>query len=190
MKKKTGAHQRREQLRKAHFDYEDVWLGGKAETGWFSAPRTLPLILDLLDTKAVSGSLRPSKTYLELLSRHWGEGLIEMKHEGQHAYAAGQGSNRGPRTWREHMRILRDNGFIKTVMLGTQEFGYVLLVHPTTVVEQLRKAGKIADPRWLTAYKDVQVESKELTFEQKAKVSVAAKKVIPMRPAKTQRQAP
>jgi hypothetical protein len=98
-------------------------------------------------------------------ARHWGEGLIEMKHEGQHAYAAGQGSNRGPRTWRDHMRILRDNGFIKTVPIGVQEFGYVLLVHPTTVVEQLRKAGKITDPRWLTAYKDIQVESKELTFE-------------------------
>jgi hypothetical protein len=87
------------------------------------------------------------------------------------------------------MRVLRDNGFIKTVPIGAQEFGHVLLVHPTTVVEELRKAGKITDPRWLTAYKEIQVESKELTFEQKTKAKDSAAKVIPMK-ANIRRQTP
>ena len=183
--KKTGIRQRREQLREAHFSGEDAWLGGKDETGWFSAPRTLPLILDLLDSKAVSGSSSPSRTYLELLSRHWGEGLIEMKYEGQHAYGAGHHGPRGIRTWREHMKILERNGFIKNIGIGGQEYGYVLVVHPTAVVERLRRAGKIVDPKWLVTYQDRQAESKELTFEGRRKARATASKVISIGSAKT-----
>lgn len=183
--KKTGIRQRREQLRKTHFPGEDAWLGGKDETGWFSAPRTLPLILDLLDSKAVSGSSRPSRTYLELLSRHWGEGIIEMKHEGQHAYAAGHHGPRSNRTWRDHMKILERNGFIKNVSIGGQDYGYILVVHPTAVVERLRRAGKIADPKWLVTYQDRQTESKEPTFEVRRKAQATVQKVISISRAKT-----
>jgi hypothetical protein len=181
--KKTGARQRRELLRKTHWPNEDVWLGGKDETGWFSVPRTLPLILDLLDSKPVSGSSRPSTTYLELLSRHWGEGVVEMKHEGQHAYGAGHHGNRAIRTWREHMQILEDNGFIKTLSIGGQEFGYVLIVHPTIVVERMRREKKILDPKWLAAYKDRQLESKELSFEERKKVREQPGKVVSIKKA-------
>jgi hypothetical protein len=43
MKKKTGARQRRDQLRKVHFNYEDVWLGGKEETGWVFCPKNFAI---------------------------------------------------------------------------------------------------------------------------------------------------
>lgn len=180
--KKMGVHQRREQLRKTYWPDEEAWLGPEEQFGWFAASRTLPLILNLLDSKAVSKGHQPSKTYLELLSRHRSEGVIEMKHEGQHAYAAGHYSNRAIRTWRDHMQVLEDQGFIKTVAIGGQKYAYVLLVHPTTVVEQLRLAKKITEPRWLTAYQDTQRESKELSFEERKKAKTArTAKVVSIR---------
>lgn len=182
--KKTGIHQRREQLLKTHWPNAEAWLGAEEKAGWFSASRTLPPILDLLDLKAVSKGHRPSKTYLELLSRHWREGVIEMKHEGQHAYAAGHHSSRGIRTWREHMEVLEGQGFIKTVAIGGQKYAYVLLVHPTTIVEQLRLDKKITDPKWLVAYQDVQRESKELTFEERKKARTAKVISIKLPPKK------
>jgi hypothetical protein len=180
--KKFGINQRRQQLRKTYWPNAEAWLGPQEKSGWFSGSRTLPLMLDLLDSKAVSGGHQPSKTYLELLSRHWGQGVIEMKHEGQHAYAAGHHSNRALRTWREHMQVLEDQGFIKVVGIGGQKYAYVLLVHPTTVVEQLRIAKKITDPKWLTAYQEVQRESKEVSFEERRKAKLAdTAKVVPIK---------
>ena len=106
-----------------------------------------------------------------------------MKHEGQHAYAAGHHSNRALRTWREHMQVLEDQGFIKVVGIGgLKMYAYVLLVHPTTVVEQLRIAKKITDSKWLTAYQEVQRESKEVSFEERKKAKMAGTgKVVPIK---------
>ena len=53
--KKFGINQRRQQLRKNDWPNAEAWLGPEEKSGWFSASRTLPLILDLLDSKAVSG---------------------------------------------------------------------------------------------------------------------------------------
>jgi len=57
---------------------------------------------------------------------------------------------------------------------------YVLVVHPTIVVEQLRKAGKIVDAKWMNAYRDIQLESKEKTFEERRKAAKSAENVIPI----------
>ena len=46
-------------------------------------------------------------------------------------------------TWRYDMKILERNGFIKNVSIGGQQDGYILVVHPTAVVERLRRAGRL-----------------------------------------------
>ncbi len=51
--KRTGIHQRRQQLRHHYWPNDDPWLGPKEPSGWFTASRTLPLILNLLDSKPV-----------------------------------------------------------------------------------------------------------------------------------------
>jgi len=69
--------------------------------------------------------------------------------------------------------------------IGGQRYKYVLLVHPTAVVEKLRQEGKV-DPVWWDAYRDRQLETKELTFAARKKVKAALKalKVVTMKPAK------
>ena len=83
---KTKGQEHREKIRKRFFLGEDAWTG-ENEKGWFYAPRTLPLLLNLIASKKVSGNCDPSKVYLELWARHMGSGVIEMRHEGDHAFA-------------------------------------------------------------------------------------------------------
>jgi len=180
---KTKGQEHRDRIRQRFFAREDAWTG-ENEIGWFRAPRTLPLILNLIASKAVSGKCDPSKVYLELWARHMGGGVIEMRHEGEHAYAAGYSGARGIRTWQERMNLLERNGIIKTKRIGNQRHKYVLLVHPTTFVEKLRQEGKV-DDAWLDAYGDRQLETKEPSFEARKRAR-ATRKVVPMKatPAK------
>lgn len=174
---KTKGQEHRDKLRKKFFSGEDAWTG-ENEKGWFYAPRTLPLILSLIGSKKVSGKYDPTKVYLELWARHMGGGVIEMRHEGDHAYAAGYRGPRAIRSWQERMNVLEKNGVIKTKRIGNQMFKYVLLIHPTTVVETLRRAGHV-DDAWLDTYRDRQLETKELTFKARKKAGVTPK-VVPI----------
>jgi hypothetical protein len=178
MADKSGVAKRREEIRIQHFAKEDLWTG-EGEKGWFSVPRTLPLVLALLSSKEISKKRDPSSVYLELLSRQRGEGVIEMGHETEHAFASGYVGSRAVRTWLERMKILEDNGFIRTLQVGNQRYKYVAIVHPTTAVQQLRNKKKV-DENWWNAYLANKRESKEPTFEQRELKKVGAQKVVSM----------
>jgi hypothetical protein len=172
---KTSGAERREKLRNEFWPNEDAWTGDN-EKGWFRAPRTLPLVLGLLGEKSLSGNQDPTKVYVELLARHIDGGVIEMGHEGDHAFAAGYDGPRAIRTWRERMRMLEKLGFIRTKHAGNQDFKYVLLVHPTTALQRLREAGKVPD-HWWNTYRARQLETKEATHEARTAAN-KAKKVV------------
>src|SRR5580704_3400782 len=181
IKTKSRAQEHREKIRQKFFRGEDAWTG-ENEKGWFKSPRTLPLILGLISSKAISGRCDPTRVYLELWARHMGEGVIEMRHEGEHAYAAGYQGSRGIRTWQERMKVLEKNGIIKVKQIGGQPYKYVLLVHPTAVVEKLRQEGKI-DQLWLDTYRDRQLDTKELSYKARKKAMTKGK-VVTMNPIK------
>ena len=172
VKSKSSAEKRREELRKDFFPDEEFWTDSK-EKGWFSATRTLSLVLGLMDSKALSGNRAPSKVYVELLTRHVDSGIIEMKSEEEHAYAAGYTGNRAVRSWRERMQLLKELGFIKTKEGGGRVFHYVLLVHPTVAVKQLFNKNKVSDA-WWTTYRGRQGETGEPTFEKRARARARA----------------
>jgi hypothetical protein len=181
MKEKSGVAARREEIRRQHWPKEDVWTGEK-EVGWFPAPRTLPLILSLLSSKEISGKKDPSSVYLELISRQRGEGIIEMAHEADHAFASGYEGRRAVRTWQERMKILEHNGFIKTVEVGNQQFKYVAIIHPTAAVQRLRDKKQIPD-KWWNAYIARKLETKEPTHEQREKKKASEQKVLTLVPS-------
>jgi hypothetical protein len=82
------------------------------------------------------------------------------------------------------MKILEKNGFIRTRRIGNQQYRYVLLVHPTTAIKRLRDAGKVPDDWWAT-YRDRQLETRELKFEQREEKKAAQKRVVPISAAKS-----
>lgn len=179
MPNKTKGAEHREKLRNSLFRGEEPWIGG-AEKGWFRAPRTLPLLLSLIDSKKLSGRSCPSPVYLELWARDMGEGFIEMKREEEHAYGSGYSGPRAVRTWQERMRILEELGFIKIKHVQNQRYRYVLLVHPAAVVERLLLEGKVTQ-NWVDTYTVRQIETKETTLEERKKDREAAAKVIPLK---------
>jgi hypothetical protein len=180
MAEKSGIAKRREEIRQQHWPNEDLWTGER-EFGWFKAPRSLPLALALLSSRAVSEKKDPSSVYLELLSRQRGEGVIEMAPEAEHAFAAGYEGGRAQRTWQERMAILETNGFIRSVQVGNERYKYVALVHPTTAVQRLYKKKKIP-ANWWNAYLANKRLSKEPTFEQRAKEITEKQKVVSIGP--------
>ncbi len=178
---KSGIAARREELRKQYWPDEDLWTGEK-EKGWFPAPRTLPLILSLLASKHISPKKQdPSSVYLDLLSRQLGEGIVEMGHEADHAFASGYEGRRAARTWQERMELLVANGFVKTLEVGNQRFKYVAIIHPTTALQRLRDKKRIPD-KWWNAYVARKLETREATHEQREKRKENAQKVVPLVP--------
>lgn len=127
---------------------EEVWsMGGDARN--FCAPRTLPLLFRILDSKRLRGDKDVSRTFLDLISRHRGEGIVEIENERDHAYASGfDGNERGVKSWRERMRILERLGFIRLAPKGSNPYGYALLLDPEPGIERLRKQGRVSDGDW------------------------------------------
>jgi hypothetical protein len=179
-KAKSGAELRREQIRAQFFSTDDLWTGDK-EIGWFPIPRTLPLILGLIDSKTISQGQNASLVYLELLSRMRGDGVIEMASELEHAFAAGYEGPRALRSWHERMKTLEENGFIRVQKAGNEAYKYVALIHPTAVVQKLRDEGKVSET-WWNAYFARKLDTKELTQDQRlqkqAEAAAAAAKVV------------
>lgn len=150
------AQERRTKIREALWPGEQPW-GFKKEKGFFFAPRTLPLLLRLLRLKKISGDKDPGPVYVELLSRHMGDGLIEMDHEAEHAYAAGYTA---VRAWRERMKILEDAGFIKSQGKTNRPYTYVLLLHPAGAVAGLQQKGLVPE-EWQGVYDARRAVTKE-----------------------------
>jgi hypothetical protein len=183
MAAKTGAALRREQIMLANFAGMILWLSEK-ETGYCAVPRTLPLILALLESKEISGKKSPSSVYVDLLSRHRSEGVIEMGKESDHAFSAGYQGPRAIRTWRERMKTLEKNGFIVTKKVGNEEFAYVALVHPTVAVQKLIDDKRVSED-WLAAYRHRKLETKEPAYDKLLEKRNAGLKVVPIASAKT-----
>ena len=134
---KTSAQLKREAY-KAEFWPDDIaWTGEPPEMGWFRAPRTLPLIMKFLSEKKVSGNT--GRSILTFLARHRDSGIVEMATDSDHSYSAGYTGSRSVRTWQERMKLLEKLGFIKSRKVGNQQYKFVLLVHPTIAIINLRE---------------------------------------------------
>lgn len=144
-KKSPTASQRRRSAVLRQFGVDErVWLAHE-EQGFFCAPRTLPIVLLAMGEKNVSGSLDPSKVYLDLLANHMGQGVVELESEDVHAFACGYSA---PKAWRERMKALELAGFIRTIPEGNRTFGWVILRHPNAVMHELQSAGKVPANIW------------------------------------------
>ena len=182
--RKSAAQEHREQIKAEFWSEETAWTGEKPEQGWFRAPRTLPLILNLLRSEKITASkLDPTGVYLELLARHRDTGIVEMVSEGEHSYGAGYAGPRGARTWQERMKLLANLGLIKSRKSGNQQYKHVLLVHPTIVVKKFFEQGMI-DQHWWDTYRQRQIETKERTYDQLMAAEQADKEVVPIKKTK------
>jgi len=181
-----GADKRREALRAKHWPKEIPWRGAGGpdkEKGWFSALRSLPLLLAIMKDKGISRSKGDiGRVYVELLSRQRGQGVVEMESPEVHAYACGFRGRRGERTWLELMGVLDKAGFIKAKPGSGKRYDVVLIVHPAVAVKRLEE--RIPEDL-LNTYNKAQIKNGERTYEaimgEGAEEEAAPAKVLPMK---------
>lgn len=150
--RKRAAVDRREKTRNALWPEAAglVW-DRKKEKGFCTIPRTLPLIMTLIDELAKGKSA--AQVYCELWTRAFDEGLVEVLDEEAMAFGAGYVTpGRGVRTWRERIDILEDYGFIEVKPNGSRKYGFVLLRHPHQVIRELRDTKLLPNENWWGAF--------------------------------------
>jgi len=137
---------------------EELWPGvssqlwnRKKEKGFCTIPRTLPLIMRLID--ALSGKGRnASQVYLDLWCRAFDEAFVEISDEEAFAFSSGFDSpGRNIRSWRERIEALTALGFLQVAPNGSRKFGYALILDPHKVVRKLHEEGQVP-PNWWGAY--------------------------------------
>jgi hypothetical protein len=146
---KNQAEAKREQIRDLVFpnSAQDIY-DRKVHNGFSSIPRTLGLMLTLIEHLAPKGK-NPSRVYSELWFRTFDDKLVEVKDEEEFAYASGLSVRR----WRERIDVLEDLGFIRVAANGNRRYGYILLRNPNNVVLEMKHKPDSLIPReWWTAY--------------------------------------
>ena len=145
-KKGEKAKQTSIDLRKVHWPdvkNEDIWLlsNENKRSGFAQVPRTLSMVINIINdiAKRKYGKAMPAgKTYFALWLHHWGEGLVRIASEQQIAYEAGYGGQRNVSTFRQHMEVLKEIGFIDFRKGVKGPMHYVLLLNPYNVMKRLR----------------------------------------------------
>lgn len=118
------------------------------EDGFSTVPRTLPLVMTLIDELKDKGR-DISRVYFDLWCRQMDDSFVEVNDEESFAYSSGfTTSGRNVRSWRERIEVLRELGFINVQPNGSRKYGYILLNHPHRVVLSLRAQDKIGAPWW------------------------------------------
>ena len=152
-RKLTNADRRREATREEIWPGSSnvVWNPGDDDVkGVATVSRLMPWIAALIRHLADKGK-DPTGVYWELWCRDFGQSIVEIKDEEEHAFAAGYTSNRALRTWREHVHLLSDLGFVLIEAVGNREIGYVLLVDPLALARSFHEQ-KRTPPGWWNSF--------------------------------------
>lgn len=133
--------QKRKQLRATLYpslEESRVW-SRKGNAGFTTTPRTLNLILTILDR--MSEGKPVSSTYFELWCRAYDEMLVALTSPSEMAFYSGFTGQRSERIWRERMQILADLGFIDLKPGPRGPMSYALIWNPYLVIEEHYRKG-------------------------------------------------
>jgi hypothetical protein len=128
----------------------DLWLReDETRKGFTTIPRTMPLFISLIQdaSKYVANgkSVPAGKSYLVLWCRVFDEGFLKIDQEAAAALEAGYSGERNVTTWREHLRVLKELGFIDYKEGPTGPCHFVLLLNPYKAVRMLRSKGWVQE---------------------------------------------
>src|SRR5580704_12240137 len=140
---------RRQELRDILWPGEGVKLWHRStEDGYSTIPRTLPLVMTLIDQLKDKGR-DISRVYFDLWCRQVDDSFVDVSDEESFAYSSGfTTTGRNVRSWRERIEVLRELGFISVRPNGSRKYGYILLHHPHRVVCKLRAQRKVNEAWW------------------------------------------
>lgn len=131
---------------------EELWLLEDGKRGGFAqVPRTLSIMMNLINdiTKRREGKAVPAgKTYLVLWLKVFDDGFLRIDDEKDAAFDAGYEGERNVTTFRAHMRILQELGFIDFRAGHKNPTQYVLMRNPYKVVKRLFEAKLVPEKHY------------------------------------------
>lgn len=149
-RKKRKAEETARELRKLHWPAikeEQLWLLNGERGGFAQVPRTLSLFSELIIKQAVKKKTGVSSsagtTYNVLWLHTQGQGISKIENETDAALEAGYGGERGVTTFRKHIRVLKDLGFVDFVEESRGRVRWVLMLNPYIVLKELFNAGLV-----------------------------------------------
>lgn len=113
---------------------EDLW-DRQVQDGWVTTPRTMPIIMNIID--ALTKGASAGYTFFCLWSRSIDERIVEIQNATDLAAESGFSGERAVYTWRKRMQSLVDLGFIKA-QKGTHDYQIILLLNPHKVIKNKR----------------------------------------------------
>ena len=141
-------------------DTDFLW-NRKSNDGYTTIPRTMPQILQIMDSLAPKD--RPvSKTYLSLWCRVFDESFINIQNPLALAIEAGFSKQRALTAWNDRIASLVKLGFIEAEKEAGQ-YKYILVYNPYIIIKQ-SKAKIPEKARYLALFQRAQeVGAKDLT---------------------------
>jgi hypothetical protein len=126
-------------VRKQLEQREMLWPGSaprlwnrKANKGFATIPKTMPLVLQIMDDLSKGKPL--SSTYLGLWCSTWDNSFVTVSKPQEMAHAAGFAGQRADYTWLSRVRILEELGFIGVKPGSSGPVTYILLLNPHLVI--------------------------------------------------------
>jgi len=128
----------------------DLWLReDPTKKGFTTIPRTMPLFMELINDiskKVTDGKAVPAgKTYLVLWCRVFDEAYLKIDNEIIAASEAGYTGERNVTTWRQHLRVLKELGFIDFKTGAGAQVQHILIFNPYFVVKALKAKGWVQE---------------------------------------------
>lgn len=130
---------------------EKLWILDGKRGGFAQVPRTLSLLMNIIkDTvkKKTGKTSAASNTYLVLWLHSYGEGIARVENEEEVAFEAGYGGERSKSTFRGHMKVLEDLGFITHAGGARSPYEWVLLYNPYQVLHNLNTQNLVEERQY------------------------------------------
>lgn len=134
---------------------EKLWPGVKNDRLWYrrdrdgfaSVPRTMPLIMSIMDD--LSGKGFPvGQTYFEMWCRLFDECFLTLNRPEELAFHSGFLGQRAVRTWRDRVRRLANLEFIDVKPGPMGELSYALFWNPYHVIREHHAKGAVVETKW------------------------------------------
>lgn len=109
-----------------------------ATDGFFTVPRTMPIIMSIIDD--LTKGTPASAVYFELWSRARDEMYVSLSKASEMAYHSGFTGQRAVRAWSDRIKKLRDLGFIGVKEGSSGLLSHALIYNPHVIIERLHKA--------------------------------------------------
>jgi hypothetical protein len=123
-------------LRDLHWPGMEAWLWNrKAQKGFATIPKTMPLILKIMDE--ITKGAPVSSTYLTLWCHTWDNSFVVLNKHGDMANASGFGGQRGEHTWATRMKKLQQLEFIDIKAGKSGPMGNAIIWNPHYIIRYL-----------------------------------------------------